>query len=253
MIGAPMRPPTVRLVTDTREFMAQTEAIGSIGAAFYFAPSTVEIGKEHGLDGFRFYFLGRGGVLGDVEPGVVSSAFGYFNPDIVSRMWDSAKAKVAPRDAARLYLQCAHDLARQKLADVEGLDEFNAAMEKVNEAIDPAGLALYSGVRAEPVPDDAPAKAMHLCIALREARGSAHLVAIRAAGLHPRAAHQVKRPDDVATFGWEPLELTADDRDKWDQAETLTNDLMEPAWAVLDDAERAAVVTGLERITAALA
>jgi len=252
MAGRSPCPPTVRPVTDTREFMAHTDAIGSIGSSFYFAPSTVEIGKEHGLDGFRFYFLGRGGVLGDIEPGVVASAFGYFNPDIVTRMWDSAKAKVAPRDAARLYLQCAHDLARTKLADVEGLDEFNAAMTKVNEAIDPAGLALYSGVRSEPVPDDAPAKAIHMCIALREARGSTHLLAIRAAGLHPRAAHQLKRPDDVAMFGWEPLELTDDDRDKWEQAEALTNDLMEPAWAVLDDAEREAVVAGLSRISTAL-
>ena len=57
-------------------------------AVFYFAPSTVAVGKEHGLDGFRFYFLGRGGVLGDVESQVVASAFGYFEPGLGDKMWD---------------------------------------------------------------------------------------------------------------------------------------------------------------------
>lgn len=233
--------------------MAQTDAIGSIGAAFYFAPSTVTTGKEHGLDGFRFYFLGRGGVLGDVEANVVASAFGYFNPDLVAKMWNSAKEKVAPRDAARLYIQCAHDFAREKLADVDGLDALADALAKVNEAVDPAGLALYSGVAAEPVPDDDAARAFHLCMVLREARGSAHLLAVRAAGLSPRAAHQVKRPDDVATFGWEPLTLSDDDTARWQHAEDLTDQIMEPAFAVLDDAERRAVVDGLGRVSAALA
>ena len=53
---------------------------GDIGASFYFDPDTLARGKELGLDGFRFYVLGRGGVLGDVEPDVVRSAFGYFHP-----------------------------------------------------------------------------------------------------------------------------------------------------------------------------
>ena len=49
------------------EIMRATDVIGPIGAAFYFHPDTVARGKEAGLDGFRFYILGRGGVLGDVE------------------------------------------------------------------------------------------------------------------------------------------------------------------------------------------
>ncbi|MFV0309045.1 MAG: hypothetical protein ACK5OX_15020, partial [Desertimonas sp.] len=66
-------------------------------------------------------------------------------------------------------------------------------------------------------------------------------------------AHQVKRPDAVATFGWEPVEVTDDDRARWARAEELTNDIMEPAFAVLDDACRQAVLTGLAGIGAALA
>jgi len=67
--------------------------IGTFGAAYYFAPRTLARGRAMGLDGFRFYFLGRGGVLGDVEAPVVASAFGYFELSLVQAVWDSARAK----------------------------------------------------------------------------------------------------------------------------------------------------------------
>ena len=51
-------------------------SIADLGAVFDFVPETVAKGKEHGLDGFRFYFLGRGGVLGDTSAAVVRSVFG---------------------------------------------------------------------------------------------------------------------------------------------------------------------------------
>src|SRR5690606_38226688 len=110
---------------DPREVMQATAGkIGDIGAAFFFAPDTLQKGKEVGLDGFRFYFLGRGGVLGDVEAGVIRAAFGYFEPGLVEKIWNSAKQIMPPRVAARLYISCAHDLGRSKFARLDGLDEF---------------------------------------------------------------------------------------------------------------------------------
>ena len=253
MVRGPQRARMVAAVTTTREFMrAAAGPIGTLGSSSYFAPSTVAVGKEHGLDGFRFYFLGRGGVLGDVESQVVASAFGYFQPALVEKMWTSAKEKMAPREAARLYLRCGHELAREKLSAIDGLDELGAAAATINDAIEPAGLALYAGIDAEPVPGDAPARALHLITVLREARGSAHLLAVRAAGLSARAAHQLKRPEDVKTFGWEDLELTDDDRAKHERAEEITDDILEPAFAAVDEFGRTALLAGLRRIGAAL-
>ena len=57
-------------MTPTELVQAACPKIGSLGGAFYFDKETLAKGKELGLDGFRFYFLGRGGVLGDVEPRV---------------------------------------------------------------------------------------------------------------------------------------------------------------------------------------
>lgn len=237
----------------TRDFLARTEAIGRIGAAFYFDPATIATGKEHGLDGFRFYFLGRGGVLGDVEAEVVVSAFGYFEAGLLAKMWDSAKARMAPRDAARLYLSCGHQFARARFGSLDGLAEFCAAAEQVNDAINPAGLALYAGVDAEPLPDDLPARALHLCVVLREARGSAHLVGVVAAGLSPRLAHAIKRPTEGQQFGWSDEPVVSDgDRARWEQAEELTIRQLEPAFGTLDDAGRQALLAGLDAMSAAL-
>jgi hypothetical protein len=167
-------------------------------------------------------------------------------------MWNSAKERVAPREAARLYLGCAHDLARSKFGDAD-LGAFCEAAETIMRAIDPAGLALFAGYLAEPLPDDAPARAMQLCVTLREGRGSAHLLAVRAAGLSARQAHQIKRPTELATFGWDgELELTADDRAAWERAEELTDQLLEPAWDSVDEAGRTAMTDGLTTITKAL-
>jgi hypothetical protein len=230
--------------------------IGALGAAFYFTPETVARGKELGLDGFRFYFLGRGGVLGDVDARVIQSAFGYFNGPLVDKIWTSAKerAQISPREAAREYLKCAHDLARDKLTGLPELDAFNEAAAAVNAAVDPAGLALYAGVSAEPLPDDAAARAYHLIVVLREFRGSAHLLAVLASGLTAEMAHRIKRPADLATFGWsEDVTPTDSDRAALGSAEDLTDQLVLPAYSVLDEAGRTALVDGINAIEKAFA
>ena len=226
---------------------------GDIGAVFYFHPATLEKGKELGLDGFRFYFLGRGGVLGDVEPAVVHSAFGYFNPDLLAKMWNSGKERVTPRDAARAYIGCCHDVGRAKLASLDGLDAYVDAATAVIDAVDGGALALFSGVRAEPVPDDTPAAAIHQAMVLRELRGSAHLAAVAAVGLSTQVAHAIKRPDDLAMFGYEePPAVTDADRAALERAETITDDILEPAFSVLTDAQADALVAGTTAIHTAL-
>ena len=229
--------------------------IGTLGWAFYFVPETGAAAEALGLDMFRFYFLGRGGVLGDVEAPVVASAFGYFKPELVERMWSSAKAVVAPRDAGRAYHLACADLGRRRLADVEGLDGFCAAAERVNEAADPTGLPLYAGIRCEPLVDDLPGRAMQLITVLRELRGSAHLLAVRAVGLDAKTAHWISRPGDIAMFGWseeEAPDVTDEARARHAEAEALTDRLVTPAYAVLGDAEQQDLLGGLDRIQAAV-
>lgn len=244
---------------DTNELVRTAcPQIAAIGPGFYFAEETVAVGREHGLDGFRFYFLGRGGVLGDIEPDVVTSAFGYFNPTLVERMWTTGRSRTSltPRDAGRLYLRCCHDFGRRHFGEVAELDAFCAAASAVNDAADRAGLALYSAVAAEPLAVDPPARAMQLATVLREFRGSAHLLAIIATGgLDPVTAHGIRRPDFWTFFGHQDGTCppgTDAQRAALAAADELTDQIVSPAFDVLDQTGRTALLNGLAAMKQAL-
>lgn len=235
------------------EIMRAIEPIASIGSAFYFHPDTLAAGKQAGLDGFRFYALGRGGVLGDVESGVVHAAFGYFHTGLIDKIWNEAKQVLSPREGARLYLECAHRLGRAKFSEIDGLDGFVDAATQIINAVEGASMPLFAGVRAEPVPDDAPAAAMHQAMVLRELRGSVHLLALTACGVSTPVAHSIKRPGDVAMFGYDAVpEVTDEDRSNWHRAEQLTDELLTPAFAGLSDSQAIALVSGVAMMAHAL-
>ncbi|HVC70904.1 MAG TPA: hypothetical protein VNC61_11680 [Acidimicrobiales bacterium] len=230
--------------------------ISAMGWAFYFVPETFARGEELGLDGISFYIMGRGGVLGDVESTVIASAFGFFNPTLVQSMWDAGRKIVAPRDAGHAYMECCADFGRSRFGALKGLDAFCEAADAVNDAADPFGLALYSGIVAEPLVDDLPGRAMQLVTVLREFRGSAHIVALRAKGLEPKVAHHIYRPNDGALFGWsgdEAPTISDEDRALWKEAEALTDSIVRPGYSVIDEAGRHSLVAGLEAMENALA
>ena len=141
----------------------------------------------------------------------------------------------------------------KKFAGVEDLDGFCAAAETIDAAADPAALALYAGVSAEPRCDDLAGRAMQLVTILREYRGSAHLAAIRSLGLDPAVAHAIKRPDDITTFGHtEPPAVTATDRAKYDSVEALTDTMVLDAYSAVDGDGADALMAGLRAMEAAI-
>lgn len=237
------------------ELTAATAAkVNALGASFYFDPGTLAVGKENGLDGFRFYVLGRGGVLGDVHPSVITSAFGYFNPGLVAKIWNSARETMAPADAARIYLGCNADLGRSKLGAVEGLEPFCDAAAQVIADVNPAALALYAGLAGEDLPEDIPGRALHLVVLHRELRGSLHLAAIVAAGMDPAVAHAARRPNDVEMFGW-PADLAVPDgtQELLAEIDATTDRLTANAYRSLTDEQRQAFADGVSAIEAAFA
>ncbi len=195
-------------------------------------------------------------MLGDVEARVVTSAFGFYKPQLVEAMWNTARTKISPRDAGRAYLECCREWGRARLSHLGELDAFCKAAEAVNAAADPVGLSLYAGVSAEPLGEDLPGRAMQLTTVLRELRGSAHLLAVLACGVSPVVAHYVRRPDFFGIFGWSDADVpvvTVEDHAALDAADELTDRLVLPAFAVLDDAGSDALLAGLEAMEAALA
>ena len=229
--------------------------INDTGWAYYFTPTTMARGTELGLKGPQFYFIGRGGLLGNCDSSVVAAAFGYFNPEVIKRAWDSSRQVVDPLVAGRAHLECSAVTGREKLSNVANLDSFIAAADKVNSAANPEALALYAAFKSEPLVSDVPGRAMQLVSVLREFRGSAHLVAVRAMGLTGKQAHFIKRPNDVAMFGWsaeDAPQIDDDARRRLDEAEKVTDQIVAPAFAVLNEKERHDLLTGATAIKQAL-
>jgi hypothetical protein len=229
--------------------------IRDLGWAYYFVDETGARAEELGLDFLSFYFIGRGGVLGDVEASVARAAFGYFEPGLFTTMWELGRSRIEPRVAAREHFALAAEHGRRRLSDIGDLDDFCAAADRVNDAADDTALALYAGFKAEPMVDDSPGRAMQLLAVLRELRGSAHLLALRSVGLDTLVAHAIVRPNDLAMFGWSSDDvpgITDADRSLRDEAEALTDRIVRPAYAMLDEAAQQVFIDGLDRIHVAL-
>ncbi len=244
-------------MTDTDKVVAEAgKKIGAMGSAFYFTEPAVSKGAELGIGTLRLYFLGRGGVLGDVDAPVVHSAFGYFKAEFLAAQWDKGRAKVPPPEAARVYMECCAEFGRSKLSGTDGLAGLCDAMAAVNDAADPTSLALYAGIQAMPLADDLPGRAMQLVAVLREYRGSAHLVAIVAQRLDPMIAHYIRRPEMFGAFGYgedEVPEVNDEDRAKLAGADALTDAIVARAYGVLDEPQREALLGGLAAMERALA
>ncbi len=229
---------------------------GDIGAAFYFDPATVAAGKEFGLNGFTFYILGRGGALGDVGPAIVSAAFGYFNPDTIAAAWNKASESMAPSAAAQAYWDECGRRGAEKFSDIDAdvLTSYVEAADIVIDHADLAALPLFAGTAQLTCTDALPGRAMQKAAVLRELRGSVHLLAVLASGLSDAQAHAIKRPGDVAVFGWEEApEVPIDGNDRMDAAEALTNSLLERAFFALTSEQAAALVAGTNAMHTALA
>ena len=223
---------------------------------YYFSPSTITVGKSLGLKGMEFYVAGRGGALGDCEGSVVAAAFGYFNPIIINAAWTLAIAKHPARTIGSMHYECAAVVGREKLSALPNLAEFVSAMQKVFDAMDPDGLALFAAFKSLPLVNDLPGRAMQLAASLREYRGSAHLVAVRASGVSGIQAHFIKRPKDMKNFGWSESEypiVNDETRARMVAAEKLTDALCIAPYSVLNETERASLVAGARAFEAALA
>ena len=230
--------------------------INDMGAAFYFIPETLAVGKAMGLGGMEFYVQGRAGQMGNTEPEAVAAAFGYFKPALLKSVLDAANAKSEPRVTGAAFMNACATMSRAKLSGVANLDALVAVLEKVNNAADGDGLALYAAINSEKLADDAAGRLLQLIAILREYRGSAHLIALRAAGVNSRTAHYMKRPDMWKQFGYTEEEapvITDAVKAARAEAENITDRIVEPAYAVLSDAERTVLVDGLHAVKAALA
>lgn len=223
--------------------VAAKAPIGDLGGNWMTGPEEEAATLAAGLDGWQLYFLGRHGVLGDVDPDVVTAAAFFFPADVVRAEWLAARQVMTPDAALQRYLRLCHDWGRSQLAGFAGAGRLADLAQRVADAADVAGLPLFAGWRAVPVPSDAPARCAHLMQLLREHRGACHGVAVVACGMTPLMAvlSNQRGEDNAQEYGWQPPfpEVTAADRSARERVETLTDDLVAVAYEGLDRPELA--------------
>ncbi|MEV5650870.1 hypothetical protein AB0L57_21680 [Nocardia sp. NPDC052254] len=233
--------------------------IQTIGGAFMFSRETKAFGARTGVAGFIGpYTRGRGGVLGDVDADVVTAAFGFFEPATVRAAWESVSMPAA--EAAAGYLAACQDFGRRTLAGFDSAERLAELLRVVVAGADVAGVGLFAGWRALPAATDAPGQVLQLIHCLRELRGGVHLMAVRAVGLSPFEAVLIggsplaDGPTQARRFGWgqrvDSTEVTAAMRQRWEAAESLTDELIAPAFAELDEAAAKELVALLQEANA---
>jgi hypothetical protein len=233
-------------VTPEQAAAAAKHAVLDLGGAFGNDPKTMRRARQIGLTGWAFYVAGRGGALGEVHPDTVAAAMGFIAPEAVRDGWDAARRVASPTEIA------AHNLAeccrwgRENLEPFYGLPRMVELAGRVVLAAEIAGMPLFAAWRAMPVPDlSLGARAAALAHLLREHRGAAHLLAVRASGLTPLEAI-VAGPEGEAgatAFGWQPPYPAFEPlvrRRSW--AEALTDRIAGEAYRVLELDERTELV-----------
>jgi hypothetical protein len=215
--------------------------VGLLGGWFMASRSTYAYGSELGFEGMTFYYLGRGGAMGDVNPEVVASAMTFFPAALVETMWQAGKAVMSPQAALAAFSETCWRWGRKRFGAVTELERTTQLLARVADSADAAGLPLFAGWRSAPRPEDRPALASHLLHVLREHRGGIHGLAVLASGLTPLEAATASATDyyQPQSVGWtDPLpEVTDDLRIRRKAAEELTDRMVAPALAVLEAAE----------------
>jgi hypothetical protein len=247
-------------------------------ALVYHAPERPGVYTALGLrGGWMGYFATRSAALGAVPAEVVTACFYGFAPRMVGRAlpdawrWTTPEAALAARlhvfDAAlrRIHGDAPPDVETARAA---------ATLGHVVDSLPSAGAPLFAAHRSTPRPGAAHLDLFWATTALREFRGDAHVVALRAAGLDPVESNALMvalglvpadqqryrgwtdtewaaARDRLQARGWLDAEghVTVSGRRRRAEIEDLTDTLTTDAWAGLSDDDLAEVATDLLRVT----
>ena len=192
-------------MTSTAESVSSLAApVGDIGGRWLLDREVLGPCKTFGYPNrYAYYFAGRAGVLGDVDADVVGAGLGFFEPSLVRKMWDAGIAVEGARAAAARYGAACAQWGRSRLVGFDGAARQADLIRHVIDSVDPVGLPLFAGWRAEPRPDDEAALAYFVTHVLRELRCAVHITAVVTTGIAPRDAMLVADGEGTAQqFGW---------------------------------------------------
>jgi hypothetical protein len=234
---------------------ATSVPIHDIGSAAYLSPDVAGWAAEWGWPNpFAFYFAGRGGMLGDVGPEVVTSAFGWFAPSAVHAMFSEGIGVAGSTGAAERMAEAHERWGEKHYGNVEDVEGIVAVTEELVDGLEGSAIPLFVGWRDAPRSESPAGRAAQLMQILREWRGGIHLIATTAVGLSPLEAILTNEgPGQAKFFGWpEPFPEFAAMKARHDEAEAITDRLCASALAAaLEEARYSDFEAGVAALRAA--
>jgi hypothetical protein len=221
---------------------ATAETVSGLTSAFMLDGATYVAGAGLGFEALDFYFCGRGGVLGDVDPAIVTAALAFFNPETVARSWTNGRAVMPRSEAAEAFAGCGASWADAHLGDDVDWSRLSELASTIVASASVIGAPLFAGWRAMPVPAEPKQAAHHQLNVLRELRMARHASAVVSVAIDPADAVRHRSPHMRAIFGWDEAAVDPGTAARWDEAEALTNRATARDYAVLSDAEAAELV-----------
>jgi hypothetical protein len=215
--------------------------IHDIGTAAYLSPDIAGWAADWGWSNpFAFYFAGRGGMLGDVGPDVVTSALGWFEPNAVRAMYSEGVGVAGAAGAAVRMAEAHGKWGEKHYGGVEGVEKIVTVTETLVDGLEGSALPLFVGWRDAARADTPSGRAAQLMQILREWRGGNHLVATTAVGLSPlEAILSNEGPGQAKFFGWpEPFPDLGAIKKLHVEAEAITDRLCATALAAALDPSR---------------
>jgi hypothetical protein len=169
--------------TPARRLRDALEPIGTISWQSDVATAVV---RAAGVDPAHAYVWGRSAPLGsDVPPALVISAFGVFEPEVITPILVAARSAVSREDL--LAAREAGAVAALRAVDIPvgtaDVDALGQCLLGGLTSIDGTARPLFTALRAQPVPTDPLGVLWRAAELAREHRGDGHLAACVAAGL----------------------------------------------------------------------
>jgi hypothetical protein len=219
------------------------EPVQVLGARFMLDGAAYARGPELGLPpGMGTYFLGRFGVLGDVDTDTVIEAAHFWNPDLIRANWTDSADIGAGAGGAAYGVICA-ERGSDYLDGFAGSGRLADLLATVADNADDAGAALFAGWRDLERPDDDAGRAYLLVQTIRELRFCRHVVAARADGADPAGmvlSHSGE--DQVKLFGWGDTDVEPVAADRMDAIEKATDEASAADLSPFSDDERSELV-----------
>jgi hypothetical protein len=225
------------------------DAVVSIPGRVMTNPETYERGAELGFEGIDFYIAGRGGALGDVPADVVTAALVFFERSTVRVSWERSAAVMPRRQAAQEWAAVFTDRAPRLLPDDRDWKTCSDLLGRMSDAALVSGAPIFAGWRDLPEPEDLRGLVLHRLNGLRELRGALHGAAVLTVGLLPFEAIVVQTPGMLKFYGWPTDRIDTEPlHQRWALAEARTDRMFGRYLAVLEDAERSALIEMLGTI-----